>query len=344
MNDNDVKTISKIKSPKELFTMLEETVAVILDTSSLRVLALDEAELRYVLRKDIELGPAKGCENDAGALALELNDPLVVHLADVQKAVFTKEVDDNIDVALTVKRRDFLISLRDKLVRFEAEFCVPGFSKDKLVIIFLVGRKLSKQAYSPVEIEALCTLAKQSARIIYSFNVLKKEVELFIGSIRKINDELEAKDMYTRGHSLRVAQFSAIVGRKLSAELAKIPYSEICLYYAAEFHDVGKISLPDEVLKKEHHLTELEWQKMKTHPFESMKLIKQLEKWFGRIILEAVLYHHENFDGTGYPYGKKGEDINILARIIRVVDSFDAMITDRPYRKAMAHHEVIAEL
>jgi HD-GYP domain-containing protein (c-di-GMP phosphodiesterase class II) len=195
-----------------------------------------------------------------------------------------------------------------------------------------------------MEINALCALAKQSARIIDSFNSLKREVELFVDSIRKINKELEAKDIYTRGHSHRVAQFSAIMGRKLAEEIVRIPYGEVCLYYAAELHDVGKINLPDSILKKQENLSDQEWEKMKTHPFESSKIIKPLEKWFGRIVLEAVLYHHENYDGTGYPYGKKGEDINILARIIRVADSFDAMITDRPYRKALTHHEVISEL
>ena len=75
-----------------------------------------------------------------------------------------------------------------------------------------------------------------------------------------------------------------------------------------------------------------------------MKIINPMEKWFGKVILDVVLYHHENYDGTGYPYGRKGYEINFLARIIRVSDSFDAMISDRPYRKALVHDQAISEL
>jgi len=345
MEDKDTQKISRLKTPKELFTVLEENVAVILDVSSLKVFALDESETKYVLRKNIALGPAKkDTSKEDWDISLWLQDPVIMHLMDAQKAVSLKEIDDNIAVALTEKRKNFLSSVRERLSGLDAQLCIPGFLKDKLVIIFVFSKKISRQEYSEVEINALCTLARQSARIIDNFNSLKREVELFVDSIRKINNELESKDEYTRGHSHRVAQFSAIMGRKLSSELTKIPYAEICLYYAAELHDVGKVTLADSLLKKQDQLTDQEWQKMKTHPFESSKIIKPLEKWFGRAILEAVLYHHENYDGTGYPYGKKGEDINIMARIIRVADCFDAMITDRPYRKALPHHEVIAEL
>ncbi|MBN3039479.1 MAG: HD domain-containing protein [Candidatus Omnitrophica bacterium] len=345
MDDKDTKKLSKLRTPREIFNLLEENVAVVLDASAVKVFTLDESETKLVLRRNIDLNPNQK-EEPVNPLntSIWVQDPLIVHLMDVQKAVLTREINDNIAVALTEKRKTFLNAVREKMSALGAEICVPGFFKDKLVVIFMFDKKMSKHQYSQVEIEALGALARQSARVIDSFNGIKREVELFVSSIRKINDELEAKDVYTRGHSHRVAQFSAIMGRKLADEVSKIPFGEVCLYYAAELHDVGKTNLPVSIIQKQDRLDDKEWEKMKTHPFESSKIIKPLEKWFGRVVIEAVLYHHENFDGTGYPYGKKGEETNILARIIRVADTFDAMITDRPYRKALSHHECITEL
>jgi len=226
----------------------------------------------------------------------------------------------------------------------KAQACVPGFADKKLLVILVLGEKVSKEEFFTEELELFSLLAEKSAEIIHNFNLLKKKIELFIQSIREISNRLEIKDFYTKGHSHRVGEFSVIMSKKLQSVLDKIPYGEIILYYAAEFHDVGKINIPDRILKKRGILSEKEYAKIKEHPIESIKIIKPMEKWFGKIILDAVLCHHENYDGTGYPYGKKGEEINILARIIRVADSFDAMITDRPYRKAMLQHQVLLEL
>ncbi len=334
--------ISKAKTPRELFSLLEDKVAVHFEVGFLKVFVWDEPKGRYVLRENIT--SVKTTSGEADSARLKAQDPIIAHLLDVKKAVLVKEVDENIAVALTKGRKAFLSSLRDQLIDFQAEVCVPGFAQDRLVAVFILGKKLSKEEFSNQEIMLFSSLASQSAAVISKFNSVKKEIELFVNSLRKVIQALEAKDIYTRGHSDRVAQFSMILGHKLRDELDMLPYGEISLYYAAELHDLGKVHLSDAVLKKAGKLSPEEWEQMKRHPIESVEIVKPLKKWFGKIILDGVLYHHENFDGTGYPYGKKRDEVNILARIIRVADSFDAMITDRPYRKALTHHQVISEL
>ena len=338
----DIDKISKLRTPKQLFSFLENNVDTLFNVSFLKIFVLDDSTDKYVLKKSITR--QKDTSGESEDIRLGLEDPIVTHLLEIKKAVCIKEIDKNISVALTKNRQFFLYLLRDKLIELEAEVCVAGFAQDKLVNVFILGKKISKEVFSDEEINLFSALAEQSAKVIDNFNSIKKEAELFVNSIRKINKALENKDIYTRGHSHRVAQFSVIVAGKLRAELEKIPYEEISLYYAAEFHDVGKINLPDSMLQKHGELDEEEWKQMKKHTLESAKIIKPLEKWFGKIVIDGVLYHHENYDGSGYPYGKKGERINILARIIRVADSFDAMITDRPYREALVQHNVIAEL
>jgi len=337
-----IAKIAKINTFRELFNILETEIVPFFEVSYLDIFILDTRELEYNLEKHI--ARIEDAPKTAVNTKLGLKDPIVVHLLDEKRVILPKELNKNIEVALTEQRKKFLFSLRDELVELEAELCVPAFANDGLVGIFVSGKKISKEEFSLREIELFSWLAERSAKVIYEFNLIKKEVELFISSLSQIINSLEKKDPATKGHSDRVAQFSVVVGRKLSDQIKDIPYAETSLYYAAELHDVGKVKLPDNLLKKRGSLNKEQWIEMKKHPLESVKMIRPLEKWFGTTILDAVLYHHENYDGTGYPYGKKGSDINILARIIRVADSFDAMVTSRPYRKALTYHESFSEL
>ncbi len=113
------------------------------------------------------------------------------------------------------------------------------------------------------------------------------------------------------------------------------------LIYAALLHDIGKIGIPNYILKKSGPLTREEWQEIEKHPSAGRAII---EKTFLRDAGPIIEQHHERCDGTGYPFGLKGDEILIEARIIAVVDAFDAMSSDRPYRKALTNDEVIAEL
>ena len=162
--------------------------------------------------------------------------------------------------------------------------------------------------------------------------------ELFMGSIRMLANAIDEKDPYTRGHSERVAYYSACLGKHLG-----MPPEEVSrVHLSGIIHDVGKIGIEDKILRKAAALTDEEYAIMKQHPTK------------GEHILDAVpllkdragdgLMHHENVDGSGYPRGLKGDEIPLLGRIVSVADAFDAMTTDRPYSKAMSFEAGIARL
>jgi HD-GYP domain-containing protein (c-di-GMP phosphodiesterase class II) len=155
---------------------------------------------------------------------------------------------------------------------------------------------------------------------------------------RTILKALDCKDHYTFGHSMRVAYFSLVTG----AEAGLNPDEMHELELSAIFHDIGKIGTPDAVLNKPSRLTEEEFLVMKQHPEKSWEILQDFPH-FEKIAVNAR-YHHERFDGKGYPDGLKGELIPIAARIILIADTFDAMTSTRPYRKGLPYEVAFDEL
>lgn len=145
---------------------------------------------------------------------------------------------------------------------------------------------------------------------------------------------VEAKDAYTHGHIERVSNLSMVLGRKLGLNEKELE----ALKYGGILHDIGKIAVPVEILNKPGRLNEEEWEVMKSHSLVGYQIGLPLEKNLGPA-LDVIRYHHEKMDGSGYPDNLKGEDIPIFARIVAVTDSYDALITDRPYRKGMFRKE-----
>jgi HD-GYP domain-containing protein (c-di-GMP phosphodiesterase class II) len=158
--------------------------------------------------------------------------------------------------------------------------------------------------------------------------------ELLVGLTRSLTSALDAKDAYTFGHSERVARIALELGREL--QLSEDDLGDI--YLAGLLHDVGKIGIHDAVLSKPGPLTPEEFEHVKQHVTIGYKILADLRPI--RNLLPGVLYHHEHFDGTGYPDGLAGEAIPLLARILAVADGYDAMSTARPYRDAMPCRKV----
>ena len=163
--------------------------------------------------------------------------------------------------------------------------------------------------------------------------------KIIIQSMKTFTNFIDAKDPYTRGHSIRVAFYTRKLAKKMGLDDEDI-YDNI--YYIALLHDVGKINIPDSILNKPGALTKEEMDVIKTHTTNGAAILKDFTSI--PCIIEGAMYHHERFDGTGYPEGKKGEDIPMVARIIGVADAFDAMNSDRCYRKAYAMDKIIEEL
>ena len=142
---------------------------------------------------------------------------------------------------------------------------------------------------------------------------------------------LKVKDREARAHNLRVARLCVHIGRQLSMSAAELRL----LARAGLMHDIGKLGIPDAVLSKHSALDEAEWTLIRSHPEMGLTLLHRAGQSSREVL--AVLYHHERLDGSGYPYGLSGEAIPVEARIVAVADTYDALTSDRPYRRACSH-------
>lgn len=167
---------------------------------------------------------------------------------------------------------------------------------------------------------------------------LNEEENALVTSIKTLIGVINAKDKYTYSHVERVVVYSRLMAKKLG--LSEEEKKQ--LIYGAYMHDIGKINIPNEILTKKMKLTKDEWEILKQHPRDGVEIIKSVNSL--KKVAPLILYHHERYDGRGYPEELKGENIPYLARVLTVVDSFDAMTSSRPYNKRKTYEEGLEEL
>lgn len=167
----------------------------------------------------------------------------------------------------------------------------------------------------------------------------KEKIEkAYLESIETLRFTVEAKDNYTRGHSDRVSEYSVLIGKKLGLSNKDLETLKI----GGLFHDIGKIGISDSILLKNGKLTDKEYNEIKSHPIIGKNILSNAAIF--QDIIPIVLYHHERYDGKGYPYGLADKDIPLLARIVAVADAFDAMTSRRSYRNELDIEFVKEEL
>ena len=174
-----------------------------------------------------------------------------------------------------------------------------------------------------------------------NFEVQKKTEEnrlLLVHVVESLAAAIDTKDLYTRGHSGRVAEYA----KRIAARAGYSQFRQDEVYMMGLLHDVGKIGVPNDIINKPSSLTENEFAKIKEHPGMGAKILENIKE--DPELTIAARYHHERFDGKGYPDGLSGFDIPEVARIIAVADSYDAMSSDRSYRKSLSKEEIISEL
>lgn len=178
------------------------------------------------------------------------------------------------------------------------------------------------------------------------FNLMAEKLKMrqddlenaYLGTIKALTSAIDAKDKYTRGHSGRVTELSIKIGQKLGFAPDRLSMLE----QASLFHDVGKIGIEDAILNKASRLSDLEYAIIKKHPEIGVDIIKDID--YLKPIIPIIRHDHERYDGSGYPYGLRGEDIPLEARVIAIADFYDAITTDRPYRKGLSHEDAIEEI
>ncbi|EOC99659.1 HD-GYP domain-containing protein [Caldisalinibacter kiritimatiensis] len=172
----------------------------------------------------------------------------------------------------------------------------------------------------------------------YSFKLYMDTKHMYIETIHALTKTIEAKDSYTSGHACRVAEYSVKLAKALNLSDRKIENIKT----AALLHDIGKIGIDDEILKKPGKLTDVEYNMIKQHPVIGSDILKDVD--FLDEVAKIIKYHHERYDGRGYPEGLKADKIPLEAAILSIADVYDAMTTDRPYRGALTKEKAIKEI
>ena len=193
----------------------------------------------------------------------------------------------------------------------------------------------AQHGFTTVQASVMETTANQLAAQLHNLGLIKQKEDLLTDMVRALVNALDARDPYTCGHSERVAAFGRYLGGLAGLSPAECEH----IYLTGLLHDVGKIAIPDQVLLKPSKLTEEEREVIETHTEAGWRILHELGPL--QDVLKGVLYHHENYNGTGYPDKLAGESIPIDGRILAVCDAFDAMTSDRPYRRGMSVEKAV---
>ncbi len=192
--------------------------------------------------------------------------------------------------------------------------------------------------FDAFDIKLMQSFASQAATVFQIAQMYKEANDLFVDALKALTAAIDEKDPYTQGHSQRVSEFSVAIATELGLDAETIHHIRI----GSMLHDIGKIWIPDRILKKKGKLTANQYQKMKDHPATGEKIIGAVPML--KEESSAILEHHERLDGSGYPNGLKGDQISLMGRIVAVADAFDAMTSDRQYRQAMSVEEACQRL
>ncbi len=266
------------------------------------------------------------------AVVIPLNDRIVMHYSDTEQHGVVK-----VEKELHIPEKPVLVNPEE--LKFTK---VCSGTKKVLVVPYEHAKdKVLLYGFSTDNIdENTLTMLKNLSDHLYNLltNIhLHKELEsLYTELLISLVNSIDLKDPYTKFHSERVTTYAYLIGKELNLPRKKL----VTLFYASLLHDIGKIWSPDEALKKPGKLTEKEFEEIKKHPEVGASMIDHME--FLSESSRVLRHHHEHYDGSGYPDGLKGEDIPLLSRIIAVADAFDAMTSDRPYRKGMTIEEALS--
>lgn len=214
----------------------------------------------------------------------------------------------------------------------------PIVGKTRTVGALVVADKETDEEFFSSDSKLLMAISSQAGLAIENALLYGELESLLVGAIRSLVKALEASSCWTAGHTERVTEYAVGIGKVMGLPEDIIEKLKIC----SLLHDIGKIATPKEILNKNDRLNDVEWAEIQRHPELGAEILVEL-KQFKDIIL-SIKYHHEHWDGKKGLYGLKQEEIPLMARILSVADAFDAMTSDRPYRKMLSREAAISEI
>ena len=238
----------------------------------------------------------------------------------------------------TVRRKDSLLLNLIENSTYSSVICAPLKIRDQVFGVIALSGKGNEHVYTERDLYYIQSIANRASLNIENRLLYESLYMNLLSTFQSLVTSIQVRDYYTEEHSMRVTALVIKIAETMNCSSHEIESLKI----AATLHDVGKISIPDNILLKPGRLTDGEFDVIKNHPVIGENILKPLP------ILDTerliIRHHHERWDGKGYPDGLQGSDIPFLSRIITVVDAFDAMTNNRPYRKAMEMKEAVSEL
>ena len=251
-------------------------------------------------------------------------------VAETGEALYIKDVNTDERFFKTADKKSGFIT--------KSIICVPLKVKDRLIGVAQAINPIGEKEVSQDDIELFSTIGSQMAIAIENASLYKDLEELFFSTIVALVATIDAKDPYTHGHSQRVMEYSVAVAEELGQSKEEIKGVKL----SALLHDIGKIGVDEKILRKTERLTEEEFSVIKTHPGMGADIVSHIKQLIA--VSPGIRYHHERYDGKGYPAGLAADMIPLSARIIAVCDTYDAMTSDRPYRKGLETKVALAEV
>lgn len=220
----------------------------------------------------------------------------------------------------------------------ETVICAPLIIKGEVIGTLTAANKLDGSFFTPDDLELLSTIAAQASVAINNARLYEEQQQTYLNTVQALVSAIEASDAYTRGHSERVTRYSLAIARRMNLDSKTVKRLE----QAAILHDIGKIGIDVGLLHKKESLSGEDIEILRQHPLIGVRILEPIH--FLREVREIIAQHHERFDGQGYPCGIDGDQLLLEARILTVADTFDAMTSDRPYRKALAQNMAVQEI
>jgi HD-GYP domain-containing protein (c-di-GMP phosphodiesterase class II) len=346
---------------EKLIRRIVQTIVRKVKVKHAGILLYDKEKKIYILTVS---GGKTGLKIPKGLVRLDADSPLVKfftmknqNLASSDYGILVSNKMDHSIWKYSLIKSDnnhnkLIEKVKEQLSMFETAACIPSYFQDSLLGILLLGEKTSGEDFRQEELDFFAALASDVAMAIRNaslFEDLQRELkinrDLFINITFTLAEAIEAKDHYTKGHTERVTRYALLIAQKLQAKHKSLKIDDAFmgnLHVASLLHDIGKIAVPEGILNKPGRLTEEEFARIKEHPERGVKILAHIKEL--KDAIPGVKYHHERFDGKGYPEGLKGDRIPLIAAIISVADVYDAMTSDRPYRSAIPRDVVIEEI
>jgi putative nucleotidyltransferase with HDIG domain len=265
----------------------------------------------------------------ATAPKVSISSSIVNRAFENGEAVITQDAadDDRFDAGASIISQNI-----------SSAMCVPLIHQNDRLGVIYVDTRGTTSAFVEGDLELLVAVSGAAATAIKNARFVQMLEKAYEDTLRVLATTIEMRDHYTVGHTVRVTNFTLEIARELGWSEEKLEE----VRRGGVMHDIGKIAVEDAILRKPDRLTEEEFAQIKIHPEKGAQLLQELELLHP--LIPYALYHHERFDGRGYPYGLKGEDIPIEGRALAVADTFDAMTSNRPYRKGLNPEIAIEEI